>query len=81
MVSDKVFKVRFDELMQDPGKSVYLSGLLHYSVGEKLVEMPDNNDFTTTLLYKNGIRWPLVSDEYSIRLIGMLDGLGFFDEN
>lgn len=81
LVSDKVFKLRFDELMQDRRKSVYLSGLLHYTVGDKLVEMPDKNDFTTTLLYKNGIRWPLASDDYSIKLIGMLDGLGFFDEN
>ena len=81
LVSDKVFNARFAELMQDSGKSVYLSGLLHYQVGEKFAEVPDRNDFTTTLLYKYGIRWPLANDDYSIKLIGMLDGLGFFDEN
>ncbi len=80
LVSDKVFDERFGEFMQDPDKSEYLSGLLQYQPGGNLVEVPDENNYTTTLLYKNRIRWPLASDDYSIRLIRILDGLGFFDE-
>ena len=49
--------------------------------GENLVAVPDKDDFTTTLLYKNSIRWPIAGAKYSIKLIMMLDGLGFFDEN
>ena len=81
LVSDKVFDERFEEFMKDSIKSEYLSGLLQYQPGGNLVEVPDENNFTTTLLYKNGIRWPLASDDYSIKLIGLLDGLGFFDED
>lgn len=80
LVSDQVFRESFQQSMQDKHKSEYMSGLLHYSVEGNLVEVPDNNDYTTTLLYKNGIRWPLTADDYSIKLIGMLDGMGFFDE-
>ncbi|HBL77655.1 MAG: hypothetical protein A2W90_02915 [Bacteroidetes bacterium GWF2_42_66] len=81
LVSDQVFSESFQQAMQDPHTGEYMSGLLHYKVGESFVEVPDENDFTTTLLYKNGIRWPLAADDYSIKLIGMLDGMGFFDEN
>jgi gramicidin S synthase 2 len=80
LVSDQVFGESFQQAMQDPHMSEYMSGLLHYRIGDSFVEVPDDNDFTTTLLYKNGIRWPLTADDYSIKLIGMLDGMGFFDE-
>jgi hypothetical protein len=81
LVSDRVFNDHFNETMQDPRKSEYLSGLLHYRVGENYVETPDDNQYTSTLLYMNGIRWPIVGDGYSLRLIRFLDGMGFFDEN
>jgi gramicidin S synthase 2 len=81
LVSDQVFSESFQQAMQNPHKSEYMSGLLHYTIGESFAEVPDDNDFTTTLLYKNGVRWPLAADDYSIKLIGMLDGMGFFDEN
>ena len=81
LVSDQDFNTHFQKVMQDPRKSEYLSGLLHYRVGGNYIIVPDENDFTTTLLYKNGIRWPLPDDEYSTRLISVLDGMGFFDEN
>jgi gramicidin S synthase 2 len=81
LVSDQLFEERFQRFMKDPAKNEYLSGLLHYQAGGNMVEVPDENNYTTTLLYKDGIRWPLASDDYSIKLIGLLDGLGFFDEN
>ena len=81
LVSDEVFSARFQEVMQDSRRSEYLSGLLHYRVGQNYAEVPDQNNLTTTLLYKNGVRWPLANDDYSVQLIGVLDGMGFFDEN
>lgn len=81
IVSDQIFNEHFGKLMQDPVRSVDLSGLLHYRSSDNLVAVPGQNNFTTTLLYKYNIRWPLASDDYSIKLIGMLDGLGFFDED
>jgi thioester reductase-like protein len=81
LVSDKVFNKSFQEALQDPRKSEYMSGLLHQGVGENIVEVPDRNDFTTTLLYKLGIRWPVTAEDYSLKLIELLDGMGFFDEN
>ncbi|MFA6127679.1 MAG: amino acid adenylation domain-containing protein [Bacteroidales bacterium] len=81
LVSDRCFNEEFQKVMQDTRKSELVSGLLHYRLGEDLVEVPGENDYTTTLLYKQGIRWPLANDDYSTRLIGILDGMGFFDEN
>jgi gramicidin S synthase 2 len=81
LVSDKVFNEAFQEALHDPRKSEYMSGLLHQGVGENIVEVPDRNDFTTTLLYKLGIRWPVTAEDYSLKLIELLDGMGFFDEN
>ncbi len=81
LVSDQEFNNQFQKLMKDPRKSEYLSGLLHYQVGDHFVEIPENNDYTTTLLFKNGFRWPMANDDYPVKLIGLLDGMGFFDEN
>jgi thioester reductase-like protein len=81
LVSDGVFDGHFQEVLKYPKKSEYLSGLLHYRIGENYTEMPDNNNYTTTLLYKSGFRWPVPGEDYSIRLIKVLDGMGFFDED
>lgn len=81
LVSDKVFNEAFQNALQEPGKSEYMQGLIHHGIGENVVEVPDQNDFTTTLLYKNGFRWPVTAEDYSIKLIELLDGMGFFDEN
>jgi hypothetical protein len=50
LVSDAVFNENFRKVMQDPRKSEYMSGLLHYLVGENFTGVPDRNDYTTTLL-------------------------------
>ena len=69
------------KIMHDPRRTEYMSGLLHYRVDENFAEFPDGNDYTITLLYKKGSRWPLASDDCSIKLIGIPDGVRFFDEN
>jgi thioester reductase-like protein len=80
LVSDNDFNEHFNQMMNNPQKSEYLSGLLHYGVSADTVPVPDDNRYTTLLLYKHQVRWPLADDCYSVKLGDMLDGMGFFDE-
>ena len=80
LVSDNDFNEHFNQMMNNPQKSEYLSGLLHYGVSADTVPVPDDNRYTTLLLYKHQVRWPLADDCYSVKLVDMLDGMGFFDE-
>ena len=81
-VSDDMFNSHFDEMMKNNSKSEYLSGLFYYGINSRgYIITPTENSFTTTILYRYDFRWPLTGDNYSIKLIEMLDGLGFFDEN
>jgi hypothetical protein len=80
LVSDERFNEQFKEWMKDSSKSGYLSGLLHYGMDSAMVPIPDDNRYTTLLLYRKGIRWPLADENYSGNVISMLDGMGFFDE-
>jgi thioester reductase-like protein len=80
LVSDERFNLHFKEMMQDPSKSEYLGGLLHYGTDTEKVPVPDDNSYTTLLLYRNDVRWPLADEGYSLKLIEMLDGMGFFDQ-
>lgn len=80
LVSDERFHAHFKATMQDPAKSEYLGGLLHYGTGETKVPVRDDNSYTSLLLYRNDIRWPVADEGYAQRLVGMLDGMGFFDE-
>ncbi|HBG53286.1 MAG TPA: hypothetical protein DDW70_03615, partial [Rikenellaceae bacterium] len=77
-VSDERFNQHFNEMMQDPSKNEYLGGLLHYVSDTEKVPIPDDNSYTTLLLYRNNVRWPLADEGYSLKLIQMLDGMGFF---
>jgi len=78
LVSDERFNHHFNEMMKDPSKSEYLGGLLHYGTDTEKVPIPDDNSYTTLLLYRNNVRWPLADEGYSLKLIEMLDGMGFF---
>ena len=80
LVSDERFQDHFQELMKDQTKSEHLSGLLHYDLSGNMLEVPVENKYTTLLLYKHNVRWPLTDETYSIKLIGLLDGMGLFDE-
>ena len=81
-VSDEEFNRNFDEMMKNNSKSEYLSGLFYYGINSRgYIITPTENSFTTTMLYRYDFRWPLTGDDYSAKLIKMLDGLGFFDEN
>ena len=78
-VSEDVFGRRLKELMADEKENDRISGLLHY--GSHKGEFPVSfvNSFTSTLLYRSDIRWPLVSDDYSVKFIEILDQMQFFD--
>jgi len=78
LVSDERFRQRFNEMMKNPAMSEYLGGLLHYGIDTEKVPVPDDNSYTTLLLYRNNVRWPLADEGYSLKLIKMLDGMGFF---
>lgn len=78
--SDELFASRFEALMNDPQKSAMLSGILHSSSSKTVQYIGAENNRTTTILYRLGFHWPQPDGQYIKRLIGVLDGMSFFDE-
>ena len=44
----------------------------------KKIWVPTENDYTIQILYRLGIKWPFVSEEYIYKFIKYLDDLDFF---
>ena len=78
-VSEEVFAARMDEMMKDEKDNDRISGLLHYGSRKGERNVPMSNSFTTTLLYTDNICWPMAGDDYALKFIKVLDGMGLFD--
>lgn len=80
-VSMQEMSAHIDALRNDPERSKYLQGILHYTGhtldGYRMTEAA--NDWTTMVLYRLGFRWHPTSDEYLMAFLNKLDCLGFFD--
>jgi hypothetical protein len=55
--------------------------LLAYETGDdkNLVAVRSDNFFTTNALYRLNFHWPIIDDQYLVKLIAGIDSLGFFD--
>ena len=66
--------------LKDKNRQDALSGIIT-NVGEgqiKSVWIPVTNDYTTQVLYRLGIVWPLIDNEYIFNFIKHLLDVGFF---
>lgn len=78
-VSEEAFASRMDEMMKNEKDNERVSGLLHYGSRKGERNVPMSNAFTTTLLYADNICWPMAGDDYALKFIKVLDGMGLFD--
>ena len=69
-----------DEALADKSKQEGVSGLIT-SIGSgkvKKIWMPVDNTYTIQTLYRLGIKWPFLSEEYIYNFVKYLDELDFF---
>ena len=68
------------EALADKSKQEGVSGLIT-SIGSGKVKkhwLPVENNYTTQVLYRLGINWPLISEEYIYTFVKYLNDLDFF---
>lgn len=81
VVSNNIFSAHILEMMGNADKAEYLQGLIHFGkLNEGLSIVEPVNNYTTSILYRLGFYWNQPNANYIYTLIGMLDGLGFFDD-
>ena len=69
-----------DEALADKTKQEGVSGLIT-SIGSgkvKKIWLPVDNNYTVQALYRLGIKWPFISEEYIYNFVKFLDDLDFF---
>jgi len=74
------YETALDEALADKTKQEGVSGLIT-SIGSgkvKKIWMPVDNTYTIQALYRLGIKWPFVSEEYIYNFVKFLDDLDFF---
>ena len=80
-VTQEAFDALMEEAMHDSTKQEGISGLLT-TVGmgtrkeRRLVEV--NNDYTTMVLYNEGIFWPVITEDYIRHFFEYLSGVDFW---
>ena len=77
---EEEYNLALDEALADKNKQSGVSGLIT-SIGSgkvKKIWVPTENDYTIQILYRLGIKWPFVSEEYIYNFIKYLDDLDFF---
>lgn len=69
------------EAVEKESESETIMSLLAYETGndENLVAVKSDNFFTTNALYRLNFQWPIIDDQYLVKLIASIDSLGFFD--
>ena len=77
---EEEYQKELNAALQDKNRQDALSGIIT-NVGEgqiKSVWIPVTNDYTTQALYRLGIVWPLIDNEYIYNFIKHLLEVGFF---
>ncbi|RAP44129.1 MAG: hypothetical protein BZ135_08700, partial [Methanosphaera sp. rholeuAM6] len=78
---DDDYKEALNESLNDKSKQDGIGGLIT-SIGSGTVKkdwVPVDNYYTTQALYRMGINWPLISEEYVYNFVKYLDELNFFN--
>lgn len=79
-VEDEDYQKALDGALSDKTKQEGISGLIT-SIGSgkvKKVWVPVDNSYTVQVLYRLGVKWPFVSEEYLYNFVKYLDDLDFF---
>ena len=79
-VEDEDYQNSLDEALADKTKQEGVSGLIT-SIGSgkvKKIWVPVDNTYTIQALYRLGIKWPFISEEYIYTFVKFLDDLDFF---
>ena len=77
---DEDYENALKEALADKSKQEGVSGLIT-SIGSGKVKkhwLPVENTYTTQVLYRLGINWPLISEEYIYTFVKYLNDLDFF---
>ena len=81
-VEEEEFSKELENAKQDPEKAKRLSSLLAYqdmAHGQKVIEIPSENQYTTQVLYRLGFRWSTTSWDYVDQMLTAINGFGFFE--
>jgi len=81
-VEEEDFNKELEAAKQDAEKAKRLSSLLAYqdmAHGQKVIEIPSENQYTTQVLYRLGFRWSATSWDYVERMLSAISGFGFFE--
>ncbi len=81
-VEEDEFNKELEAAKQDPEKAKRLSSLLAYqdmAHGQKVIEIPSENQYTTQVLYRLGFRWSPTSWNYVDQMLTAISGFGFFE--
>ena len=80
-VEDEEYDDCLNRALNDKDKQEGISGLIT-SIGSgkfKKVWIDAENDYTIQVLYRMGVKWPIISEEYIYKFIEFLNDLAFFD--
>ena len=81
-VEEEDFNKELEAAKQDAEKAKRLSSLLAYqdmAHGQKVIEIPSENQYTTQVLYRLGFRWSTTSWDYVEQMLSAISGFGFFE--
>lgn len=80
-VEEEEYDEYLNQAINDKNKQDNISGLIT-SVGSnkiKKVLIDAENDYTVQVLYRLGVKWPIISEEYIYNFIEYLNDLAFFE--
>lgn len=80
-VEEEEYDEYLNKALSDKDKQDGVSGLIT-SIGSgkfKKVWIDAENDYTVQVLYRLGVKWPIISQEYVYKFIEFLNDLAFFD--
>ena len=80
-VEEDEYHIALEEALTDKSKQDGIRGILT-SIGEGQVKkewVPVENRYTMQILYRLGVNWDLISEEYIYYFVKYLNELGFFD--
>ncbi|WP_405295866.1 D-alanine--poly(phosphoribitol) ligase subunit DltA [Methanobrevibacter sp.] len=80
-VEEDEYEMYLNEVLNDDERQEGVSGLLT-SIGSgkfKKIWIEAENEYTIQALYRLGVKWPIISQEYIYKFIEYLNDLAFFD--
>ena len=80
-VEEDEYEKYLNEVLNDAERQEGVSGLFT-SIGSgkfKKVWIEAENEYTIQVLYRLGVKWPIISQEYIYKFIGYLNDLAFFN--